>query len=72
MITPSAMLIEMAQDMLKDMPAEKQESQLKEFRFALGSSTPDLEKGFLLGLQVARAWLATNPKAVQDGIQESF
>lgn len=64
MIVPAAMLVEMAVDSLKDVPQDHQSDQVNEFKFALGNTTPDMEKGYLIGLQVARCWLATNPKAV--------
>jgi len=79
MTIPAVMFIEMALDMFK---GEKQEgfasveSELKEFR-SLGTrletvtfpeGTSDTEKGYLIGLETARAMLATNPITAGKGI----
>jgi len=66
MIVPEAELIEWARDMVKTLPDEQQKAQLKEFKFAVGNTTPEMEQGYLIGLQVARAWAATNPKLQMD------
>ena len=68
---PAAMFIESATDMIKDgsVPNDVIEKQTKELKFALGIDDASFEKGYNLGLQVARVLLLGNPKAVQNGIE---
>lgn len=66
MIIPAAMFIESAIDSLKDgsVPQSHLDAQLKEFRFALGSPSEDMQRGYQLGLQTARVLLQGMPAAV--------
>jgi hypothetical protein len=70
MIIPAAMFIESAQDMLKDgsVPDDVRAAQLKEFTFAAPSASADMQKGYELGLQVARVLLMGNMAAIQAGV----
>jgi len=75
-IIPAVMFIEMAIDMMKDKDQGDFESELREFR-SLGNRLdavkfPDgatnVEKGYIIGLEVARTLLLTNPKAMQADV----
>jgi hypothetical protein len=78
-IFPAVAYIESAIDMLKMHTAEDLNHQLREFR-ELGDNKlaqlrvnsvghNDLEVGYLLGIETARALLFTNPVAIQNKVE---
>lgn len=73
-VIPAAMFVEMAVDMLKVEDQKTIAGELSEFNCASKPSVPaldglsDIEKGYLIGLETARALLATNPTAVQNKV----
>lgn len=76
MTIPAVMFIEIAMDTLKSQDADNIAAEIKEFN-SLGTGRKNeviaqfvdpMSAGYLLGLETARALLATNIKAVQAGV----
>jgi len=71
MIVPAAMNIESAVDMLKRFPKERAwvlPDQLKELRSAVGEKSQDFQDGYQLGIQTARAIIASSVAVMLKGV----
>lgn len=74
MIAPSAMMIETAEDQLKDDEYIKAHlwvwaEQDKELLSAIPNGSHEFMNGYALGLQTARVLLATMPVAVENKVE---
>jgi len=74
MTAPPAMMIEMAQDCLKDAEyvakdADMRQRQAHELLFAIPDASADFAKGYALGIEVARVTLKGMPNAVFNGVE---
>lgn len=74
MVIPSAMVIEMGVDVLKNSTSEKVlEGQHVELHTAVGDrATEEFQAGYDLGLATVRAMLAMNPKVAMAGLTDEI
>lgn len=58
---PAAMFIEMSQDSIQTLPPQRVQAALKELHTAVGDSTGEFQRGYILGLTTASTMSMLRP-----------
>lgn len=72
MQTPAAMWIEMARERVAKLDPDFAKAQRRELHVAVGHTTEQYQRGYEIGLETARAMLATNKAAIDAGIADAI